>query len=49
MARQNFCSNNKIIVNKMKTKSMCLGTSEMLKVHFNGIRIEQVYQYKYVV
>ena len=38
----------KIIVNEMKIKSMCLGTSEILNV-YNGIRIEQVHQYKYVV
>ena len=32
----------------MKIKFMCLGTSEMLNVYFNGILIEQMHQYKYV-
>ena len=43
-----FCSNNKIIVNEMKTKSMCFGTSETFTVYFNGKRIEQVDQYRYL-
>ena len=43
-----FCSNNKIIVNELKTKSMCFGTDENLNVFFNGKPIEQVNQYKYL-
>ena len=43
-----FCSNNKIIVNEMKTKSLCFGTSETFNVYFNGKLIEQVDQYKYL-
>ena len=42
-----FCSNNKIIVNELKTKSMSFGTDENLNVFFNGKPIEQVNQYKY--
>ena len=29
-----FCSNNKIIVNEIKTKSMCFGTNGNLNVFF---------------
>ena len=36
------CSNNKIIINELKTKSMCFGTDENLNVCFNGKPIEQV-------
>ena len=43
-----FCSNNKIIVNEIKTKSMCFGTNENLNVFFNGKPIQQVTQYKYL-
>ena len=41
-----FCSNNKTIVNALKTKLMCFGTGENLNVFFNGKPIEQVNQYK---
>ena len=37
-----FCSNNKIIVNEIKTNSMCFGTNENLNVFFNGKPIQQV-------
>ena len=43
-----FCSNNKIIVYEIKTKSMCFGTNENLNVFFNGKPIQQVSQYKYL-
>ena len=43
-----FCSNNKIIVNELKTKSMGFGTAENLNMSFNGKPIEQVNQYKYL-
>ena len=43
-----FCSNNKIIVNELKTKSMCFGTDKNLNVFFSGKPIEQVNQYKYL-
>ena len=43
-----FCSNNKIIVNEINTKSMCFGTNENLNVSFNGKPIQQVSQYKYL-
>ena len=43
-----FCSNKKIIVNEIKTKSMCFGTNENLNVSFNGKPIQQVSQYKYL-
>ena len=43
-----FCSNNKIIVNETKTKTMCFGTDEPFNVYFNGKLIEQVHQYKYL-
>ena len=43
-----FCSNNKIIVNDFKTKSICSGTDENLNVSFNGKPIEQVNRYKYL-
>ena len=43
-----FCSNIKIIVNEMKTKSLCFGTSETFTVYFNGKLIEQVDQYRYL-
>ena len=42
-----FCSNNKIIVNEIKIKSMCFGTNENLNMCFNGKPIQQVTQYKY--
>ena len=43
-----FCSNNKIIVNEIMTKSMCFGTNENLNMSFNGKPIQQVSQYKYL-
>ena len=43
-----FCSKNRLIVNELKTKSMCYGTDENMNVFFNGKPIEQVNQYKYL-
>ena len=43
-----LCSNNKIIVNEIKTKAMCIGTKEPFNVYFNRKPIEQVHQYKYL-
>ena len=43
-----ICSNNKIIVNEIKTKAMCFGTKEPFNVYFNRKPIEQVHQCKYL-
>ena len=45
---QNFCASNKVIVNEIKTKSMCFGADDKFEIHFNGKPIEQVWQFKYL-
>ena len=44
---QKFCASNKVIVNEIKTKSMCFGADDNFEIHFNGKPIEQVWQFKY--
>ena len=43
-----FCSKNLLVVNAVKTKCMTIGDSTPLDLHFNGNKIEQVIQYKYL-
>ena len=43
-----FCSKNLLVVNAVKTKYMTIGDSTSLDLHFNGNKIEQVTQYKYL-
>lgn len=43
-----FCMNNQMIVNETKTKVMTFGKRCECKVYFNGKRIEQVEEYKYL-
>ena len=43
-----FCSRNLMIVNELKTKVLAYGTKSKVNVHFNGDRIEQVENYKYL-
>ena len=43
-----FCSNNQMLVNELKTKIMCFGRPENIKLEFNGKLIEQVSEYKYL-
>ena len=43
-----FCSNDKILVNEIKTKAMCFDTKKTFNVYFNRKPIEQVHQYKYL-
>ena len=45
---QKFCASNKVIVNEIKTKSMCFGADDKFEIHFNGKPIEQVWQFKYL-
>ena len=45
---QEFCSNNLMIVNELKTKVLAFGTQLKANVHFNGKHIEQVDNYKYL-
>ena len=45
---QNFCSDNFMIINELKTKIMCFGCNDPIDIKFNGHRIEQVEKYKYV-
>ena len=37
-----------MIVNEIKTKSMCFGADDKFEIHFNGKPIEQVRQFKYL-
>ena len=43
-----FCSNNHMIVNEIKTKSMVFGYPKKSKLHFNAVSIEEVTNYKYL-
>ena len=43
-----FCASNKVIVNEIKTKSMCFGADDKVEINFNGKPIEQVRQFKYL-
>ena len=43
-----ICSKNLLVVNAVKTKCMTIGDSTPLDLHFNGNKIEQVIQYKYL-
>ena len=43
-----FCASNKVIVNEIKTKSMCFGADDKVEINFNGKPIEQVQQFKYL-
>ena len=45
---KNFCNNNKMIVNETKTEVMHFGKKCCSNVYFNGKRIEQVTEYKYL-
>ena len=45
---QKFCSQNKIIVNETKTKSMGFGMAGQFAVYYNGNVIKQVEEYKYL-
>ena len=42
-----FCSNNHMIVNEIKTKVMVFGNPKKSKVQFNSVEIEEVNDYKY--
>ena len=44
----NFCKNNQMIVNEMKTKSMIFGAHEKINIIYNNKSIEQVCKYKYL-
>ena len=37
-----------MVVNAVETKCMTIGDSTPLDLHFNGNKIEQVFQYKYL-
>ena len=43
-----FCSNNHMIVNEIKTKVMVFGNPKKSKLHFNTVSIEEVTDYKYL-
>ena len=43
-----FCSNNRMIVNESKTKVMQFGKKGNFEVYFNGTRINEVLEYKYL-
>ena len=43
-----FCSNNKMIVNEIKTKVMVFGNPKKSKLLFNAVSIEEVTDYKYL-
>ena len=44
-----FCSNNHMIVNEIKTKVMVFGNLKKSKLHCNAVSIEEVTDYKYLV
>ena len=43
-----FCANNQMIVNELKTKFMVFGMEEHVQLTFKGKDIEQVNEYKYL-
>ena len=43
-----FCSNNQMIVNEIKTKVMVFGNPKKSKLLFNAVSIEEVTDYKYL-
>ena len=43
-----FCSNNHMIVNEIKTKIMVFGNPKRSKIHFNSVDIDEVTDYKYL-
>ena len=43
-----FCSHNRMIVNESKTKLMQFGKRKNLEVYFNGSKIDEVLEYKYL-
>ena len=43
-----FCSHNRMIVNESKTKFMQFGKRKNLEVYFNGSKIDEVLEYKYL-
>ena len=43
-----FCSNNRMLVNEFKTKVMQFGKKGNFEVYFNGTRIDEVLEYKYL-
>ena len=43
-----FCSNNHMIVNEIKTKNMVFGNPKRSKIHFNSVDIDEVTDYKYL-
>ena len=43
-----FCSNNHMIVNEIKTKIMVFGNPKRSKIRFNSMEIDEVTDYKYL-
>ena len=43
-----FCSNNHMIVNEIKTKVMVFGNPKKSKLHFNAVSIDEVTDYRYL-
>ena len=44
----NFCKNNRMIINELKTKIMVFGSKEKIELKFNGSDIEHVEKYKFL-
>ena len=43
-----FCSNNRMIINELKTKVMVFGSNDKYEISFNGSLIKQVDKYKFL-
>ena len=43
-----FCSNNHMIVNEIKTKIMVFGNPNKIKLNFSSVEIDEVEDYKYL-